>query len=143
MTNTIFWLSKNILICSYNFCYFYNLCYFVCKPWGVPFLYIFFVSFNVSWVTGLSGSLIWLQNPIILFMILISMEFLLVSPFTAQFKWRAWTLRIRYRNEPCTLSMGFSSCLSAKKSLAENLYGKKDTPHTSVVSANRQNHLIK
>ena len=77
-------------------------------------------------------------------MILISMEYLLVPLFTAQLEVRVWTPRIRFRNYPCNLSMEFLSCFSAKKSLAENLYGKKGcTPYFTAVSADRRNHLIK
>ena len=77
-------------------------------------------------------------------MILISMELLLVSLFTAQFEVRAWTPRIHLRNEPYDLSMGFLRCLSAQSPRDENLYGKKrSTPYFTVVSANCQNHLIK
>ena len=61
-------------------------------------------------------------------MILISMEFLLVSLFTVQFEVRVWTPRIHFGNKPCNLSMGYLSCFSAKKSLAENLHGKKSDP---------------
>ena len=63
-------------------------------------------------------------------MILISMGFLLVSLFTAQFEVWAWTPRIPFRNEPCNLSIGFLSCFSIKKSLAENVYGKRDPLNT-------------
>ena len=61
-------------------------------------------------------------------MTFISMRFLLVSQFTAQIEVWAWT-PIRFRNKPCNnLSMRFLSCFSAKKSLAENSYGKKMHP---------------
>ena len=64
-------------------------------------------------------------------MILIRTEFVLVSLFTAQLEEQAWTPRICFRYDPYSLSMGFLSCFSANKSLAENLYGKKEAPNTS------------
>ena len=62
-------------------------------------------------------------------MILISMELLLISLFTAQFEVRAWNTETTcFRKEPCNLSMGCLSCFSTKKSLAENLH-EKSTPY--------------
>ena len=63
-------------------------------------------------------------------MILISMEFLLVSLFTAQLEVRAWTPEMCFRNGPYNLCVIFKLFLY-KKFPTENLYGKKDAPYSS------------